>query len=305
MVAILGAGLSARVGYPMFDEYASDLAQRFDVDTSAIQDASDMVSLVKEHLRLSGDLDRFHADLETTFGPDPQKSRFDSAHEMVIAAPFRGLVTANYDRVIEDAIAATGTGCESLDLCATRLFSVFEFLRSTSQGHNRAAVLHLHGYFRSPERLVITPEDYRARYGLYTQLSEDGEHQARSALDTLHRKVLWALFVTYPMLFVGFSMRDPALRSILQVIEQDFGRGQQPDHYAILGARDQFDADRQRAYVERFGVRPVFYPVGPAASGLPEDHGGMVELLKEICDHSTAALSGSPGEDFTARMLQL
>ena len=114
---------------------------------------------------------------------------------------FRGVVTTNYDSVLEDAVSADGARCEELDLCAPRPFAIFDFLRATSAGRSRAFVLHLHGWFRNPQHLVMTSDDYATRYGTYYETTPDGD-EVRRDLDTVHRKVLWALLVSYPILFV-------------------------------------------------------------------------------------------------------
>lgn len=306
MLLVVGAGLSARIGYPTFDAYAERLVNDFGITLDGIpsDDPGAIAGLVRASLEESGRLSEFHAHLERTFGPNGRSQYYDRVHRLLVGAGFRGVVTTNYDSVLEDAASADGRRCEELDLCAPRPFAIFDFLRATSAGRSRDFVLHLHGYFRNPDRLVMTTGDYGRRYGSYYETSSDGTQTAQLNLNTMHRKVLWALFVTYPVLFVGFSLRDPALRHILEVIDQDFERGRDLDHYAVMGAADEIQQASDRDELSRYGITPIFYPVtrspGP---GVPDDHRALDDLLASLCGSTSEPAPHRRGEDFTARML--
>lgn len=305
MLLVVGAGVSSAVGYPTFDDYAARLQGDFPTPLSGVdgKDPSAVAEAVRASLSADGRLDEFHAHLERTFGPAGRNKPFARIHQLLVGAGFRGVVTTNYDSVLEDAVRAGGDLCEDLDLCTPRPFAVFDFLRAASAGRSRAFVLHLHGYFRNPSQVVLTTADYGERYGPYEEISTDGTQTVRRNLNTMHRKVMWALFVTYPAMFVGFSLRDPALRHIFDVINRDFERGRDLDHYAIIGAVDEVEEKRVGDDLVRYGITPVFYRVIPSPGpGYPDDHSGLETLLASLCA-DTSEPTHRRGEDFTARML--
>jgi hypothetical protein len=307
LLAVVGAGLSARVGYPTFSQYAAALVNDFGVNVDGVpsDDPSAIAGAIKTSLEQDGRLSEFHTHLEQTFEPDGRRAYCDRAHELVVAAGFRSIVTTNYDSVLEDAASAGSARCEHLDLCAPRRFAVFDFLRATAAGRTRAFVLHLHGYFRNPEHVVITTDDYSQRYGPYDETTPRGEHTVRVALNTMHRKVLWTLLVTYPAMFIGFSLRDPAFRHILELIDQDFERGRDLGHYAVIGTVDDDQESRDQEELKRYGITPVFYAVTPSpGAGYPDDHSGLESLLETLSGTPAGATPQRRGEDFTARMLQ-
>jgi hypothetical protein len=228
MLLLVGAGVSMRVEYPSFESFAHQLVERFGVDVSHVpeDDPSAIAGAVKTGLAETDRLDEFYAHLELTFGPDGRAQRYDAVHRILVSAGFRGIATTNYDSVLVDAASAGGDRCEYLDLCLPRSFAVFDFLRATSGGRHRRSVLHVHGWFQNPEHLVVTSDDYARRYGPYYEETPEGG-QVRVELDTMHRKVIWALLVSYPVLFVGFSLRDPALRHLCEAgAEHTRGRGE-------------------------------------------------------------------------------
>jgi hypothetical protein len=150
----------------------------------------------------------------------------------------------------------------------------------------------------------MTIDDYSRRYGPYFETSPDGTQTVQVNLNTMHRKVMWALFVTYPVLFVGFSLRDPALRHILEVIDQDFERGRDLDHYAVMGAVDEIQKAGEREELLRYGITPIFYPVTRSLTpGVPDDHRALEDLLVSLCQSTLEPTPRTRGEDFTARML--
>lgn len=307
MLAVVGAGLSARVGYPTFSEYAAALVNDFGVNVDGVpsDDPAAIAGAVKASLEENGRLLEFHAHLERTFGPSGRRAYYDRTHELIVAAGFRGIVTTNYDSVLEDAASADNARCEDLDLCAPRPFAIFDFLRAVSAGRTRAFVLHLHGYFRNPQHLVMTTDDYSQRYGPYDETTPGGERTVRVALNTMHRKVLWALLVTYPAMFIGFSLRDPAFRHILELIDQDFERGRDLDHCAVIGAVDGAQESRDREELKRYGITPLFYAVTPSPGpGYPDDHSGLEDLVATLSGTRAGAAPQRRGEDFTARMLE-
>jgi hypothetical protein len=305
MLLLVGAGVSMRVGYPSFDGYARELVQHFDVKVDHLpqEDASAIAGFVKTTLDEAGRVADFYAHLERTFGPARRREYYDQVHQVLVRAGFRGIVTTNYDSLLEDAASDDGPRCEDLDLCARRSFAVFDFLRATSGGRSRAFVLHLHGWFRSPQHLILTSDDYAKRYGPYFQHTDEGV-QVRVDLDTMHRKVMWALFVSYPVLFVGFSLRDPALRHFLDLINNDFERGRDLDHFAVMGAADEAQEQHTAAELGQYGVTPIFYPVTrDPGLGADASHRALENVLVDLCGEPLGPPSRRRGEDFTARML--
>lgn len=105
-------------------------------------------------------------------------------------------------------------------------------------------------------------------------------------LDTLHRKVVWSLLTMRPVVFVGFSLRDPAFDLILRFVMNDFDLPPRPPvHFALLPSpiedqqakRQEHDAE----YLTHFGVMPIFYPVTTDADGR-DQHGELVVLVEEL-----------------------
>jgi hypothetical protein len=120
MLLLVGAGLSARVGYPTYDAYAAQLLTDFGVTVSEEirEDASAVAETVKSYLARNGRLPEFHAHLERSFGLPGRSRDYDPVHRLLVRSGFRAVVTTNYDSILEDAVSADGKRCEEFDLCA-------------------------------------------------------------------------------------------------------------------------------------------------------------------------------------------
>jgi len=143
-------------------------------------------------------------------------------------------------------------------------------------------VLHLHGLWDNASNLVLSARDYASRYGIQPPRGVGPLAEPSPALDTLHRKVLWALLTMRSVVFIGFSLDDPAFRFILTLIKDDFELAPSPaPHVAILGAVDAGQQDRDAARLRPLGVLPVFYEVIRRDDG-SANHDALPTLIQEL-----------------------
>lgn len=92
---------------------------------------------------------------------------------------------------------------------------------------------------------------------------------------TLHKKVMWALFATQRLVFVGYGMEED-IKSLLETVCDDLLAWDTPYHYAIMEATPRNLANAKELE-KKHGVRTVFYEEGGS-------HQNLVNLLNEICD---------------------
>lgn len=312
-VLLAGAGSSKLVGYPLWNEMLDQL--QAGLTTPVLPDGDLLVraARIKAVYEREGRLEDYRRRIESLFGPVPGPPH--QFHRDLVSLGFCGITTTNYDPVLEVALRAESESyqCDELDLCDDRIYNVSKFLRGLSEGEDRRWILHLHGYYRNPSKIVLTWEDYIGRYGLpsLTRESEEvrelddrlkelvnaGHLSDRSlktyeglrsqvsepALDTIHRKVIWCLLAMHPVVFVGFSMSDPFLMPLLDLVRRDFDLLSETPHYAILSYTEPRDMDIVAERFRQYGVRSVFYYVPPRREPheIP-DHRGLQTLVAEL-----------------------
>ncbi len=116
-----------------------------------------------------------------------------------------GVITTNYDDLLESIFPEFKVFVGQDDLIFQRTFEVGEIYK-------------IHGSADKPESMVLDESDYE-------KLAETQEYLAAKLL---------TIFMEYPIVFIGYSLSDPDIQSILRSIAHCLG----PNHLALL--RDRF-----------------------------------------------------------------
>ena len=268
-ILIVGAGSSRRVGYPDWPQLLrdlGDLAGRCDgsfkpnekrIDCEPLEYAQDIKSHIKQ---MVGDLREYHALLERLFEPrtfSPDQFQF---HKTLVALPFKGILTTNYDVVLEEAIKVTrqlSAYENSFTINRNTAGQVHRFFLAMNDP-DELPVAHLHGIYDDPTKIILSSEDYKEAYGRSVVVKETSrlinyleslivspflrfsffnshiENQVQRSTEwTFHRKLLWSILATRRVVFIGFGMKDPYFKKMLETVAKDLWRGNKPVHFAI------------------------------------------------------------------------
>ena len=223
-ILLVGAGSSARVGYVTWEgllQELENLANRCGagLDQTRKGDALAYAEDIKSHIReKEGNLGKYYDLLYELFQPNAQDH--DEFHRVLVDLPFRGILTTNYDTVLEAALLGKKNEAERegkqihpidesplvIGPDAPRL--IHEFLLSRNNDPRiPQRIAHLHGLYRYRESIILSADDYIKNYGM--RVKKTGEGPGNEERWTLHRKLLWAILATRRVVFVGFSMDDP------------------------------------------------------------------------------------------------
>lgn len=265
-IAFVGAGISARCGYPTWRSLMLQMRAALDADRNVAmgpkeemkaEHESDLLWFAQEMRELHG-RDRYLSLLREQFQPNGRRP--DECALSIARFGFRHIVTTNYDDTLEQAHAqALGLENQPRSIPWENEFEVRDWLMHLAAPKAPRSIVHLHGTYRNPAQIVLTDEDYERRY---------------SAHDGSARK-LFALFATQRVVFLGFSLTDPDLAQILRHIKAILGPGG-PAHLALLPSPEP----SMRTYVRRrlrgkFGIDAVFYPYDPS-------HSQFERILQEL-----------------------
>lgn len=309
-ILLAGAGSSCSVGYPMWAEFVDRLGKKFTpllnwTDQSPMEFAGQIVSEIKR----TDQLVDYYNFLERSFEPPNDRKLHDDFHVALVQLGFCGIVTTNYEEVIESAVMEAYNSefgpyrCEHIDLCGERSYRVFDFLRSLATSHKPKWVLHLHGHYRNPEGIVLTLDDYKRKYGEVPIFDSTGRPQ-NQLLDSLHRKVLWTLLTTHSLVFVGFSLRDEFFTHILRIVQRDFGLGSDPTHFAIMSFTTDEDKDKTALYLKNHNTMPIFYHAPKDSNGIP-NHSKLKDLIFDLARRVGVPDVFTGITDLNRRMLEL
>lgn len=181
-VLFVGSGLSAGSGVPTWQEFIAALLDRTGVSASEVEG----LSILDQADRAFDKVDDivWRRTLRDIF---PQAVQPNAYHQTIANLPDPLIVTTNYDTLIEDGLRATyGTR-----LHVARTFGEFQ---SNFPG---AQVVKIHGCITRPETMVVTRSQYDDAYG-----------------NSLFIEFLKHIFSYYNVIFLGFSLDDPAVGHI-------------------------------------------------------------------------------------------
>lgn len=138
-----------------------------------------------------------------------KSAKYSSLHEALVKLDQRLVVTTNFDKLYESAWSAINAGLAYFPgvtyVIDRDIFSTFR--------SNRSHIIKLHGSIDDLSSMVFSYSDY-----------------AKKAFgNSEYQKFLDLIFIKYTVLFVGFSMKDPAIRSVLQRYAANYPKGR--PHY--------------------------------------------------------------------------
>ena len=305
---MVGAGSSARVGYVTWNgllEELENLACQCGCDFEKDKEKRvgkplEYAENIKSHIRDKiGDLGRYYALLDQLF--KPKSPAYDEFHRLLVDLPFRGILTTNYDIVLEAALQGKKTEAERkgeeippidefplvIEKDPPRLIHEFLLARNNDPRIPQR-IAHLHGIYRDRASIILSADDYIEAYGEY--VAEDNETESIEAegndevntreVWTLHRKLLWAVLATRRVVFVGFSMEDPYFNKMLEIVSADLWGWNKSIHFAIMGASDKNikdSKDKADTLKSEYGVDTVFYEV--LEDEVPEKKHELLESL--------------------------
>ena len=303
-VLIVGAGSSARLGYVTWDGLLEELENLANscgegLDQSRKGNPLAYAEDIKSHIEKTDDIGKYYHSLYELFRPNAQG--YDEFHRLLIDLPFRGILTTNYDTVLEKAllgkkIEAEREGRQIRPIDGVPLvigpdapLLIHEFLLARhNDPHIPQRIAHLHGLYRYRESIILSANDYIKAYGEYVAEDTETENIKTESNDevntkevwTLHRKLLWAVLATRRVVFVGFSMEDPYFNKMLEIVSTDLWGWNKSIHFAVMGISDKnikTSKDKADTLKSEYGVDILFYEV--LEDEVPEKKHKLLESL--------------------------
>lgn len=294
-VLMVGSGSSVRVGYVTWDGLIEELENfanrcRMGLDQTHKNDLLVYAEDIKSHISNERGISRYHNYLYDLF--KRKSPPCDDFHKMLVSLPFRGILTTNYDTVLEAALATIdpeSASDNSLVIDESSGARVHEFLMAMNNDQRMVRrIAHLHGIFYPADSIILSIEDYKRAYG--PDLTDEDDQQKNES--KLRFRLLWAVLATRRVVFVGFSMNDPYLNKILETVSEDLWTWNKSTHFAIMSIslKDAEDSkDKSERLNNEYGVGTVFY------EDPDNSHQGLDQIIDEI--HEACTIRSQPTAD--------
>jgi hypothetical protein len=212
-ILFAGAGVSMLAGLPDWNALLSQMAES--VRSVDAMTANHMVQYVaKGSLTKAADYfwltdDVLDGDKQATL--KKLLGTYDSKSlEPLALLPFKGALTTNFDRAILDAMAVARKK-------VPRDYRLGDATFSMAVWESELYVARIHGCIEAPQSMVLSESQFN-------RLLESSPY-----IDLLTQT-----FLHKPVLFLGFSFYDPAIKYVLEQIEKRFGPAPPGRHLAVL-----------------------------------------------------------------------
>ncbi len=183
------------------------------------------------------------------------------AHSKIAEFMWRGIATTNYDTFIEQAYAANSHKKQTCLPFVKDLEPYDDRLRAEK---NPLALLKLHGCINhrlDPDVPLILSREHYHRY-------------SRNRTHLFNRLQQWAQ--SSPVIFIGYSLADPHLRSLIYDIET----GKRPQWYIVAPGSDEHD----RRFFAGKNVEIISATFGEFVDSLDQDIPTLFRSLKPPVD---------------------
>jgi hypothetical protein len=293
-ILMAGAGSSASI-YPDWQGFVNLLQQEaIKIDNSFIPlDQAENFLDFADRVKICIGQDQYYNLIFRSFkeGEKTHEKFHEALCRLVYNKKLKGITTTNYDSVLEDAMNAV-TKEQVIPICIESNMEqarIVEYLMSLNSGHDRRGILHLHGYLDRKDSIILSKSEYEAKYGfkLLQPAKTIFEAIQQNALDeiefavilkdyglewTIHRKLMWSLFATRRLIFIGFSLTDPYFLQMLDFVSKDLHTYGFDMHFLILRIKNIEEKERAKVKAielkERFGIETIFYEENDSNTGL-------------------------------------
>ena len=258
-VAVIGAGLSRGAGLPDWagalrsvlawaDRKGHQIRDRDQIEQMLGDKATDLLMIAAE---LSDQLGptRYRQALNAVFRPPGVRPT--EAHVNLVSVPFAGIITTNYDKLIETAYAAQGS---SPPLVCTHAQPPELSAIMAAEG---SFILKAHGDIDQIETVILGRKDYQ-----------------ELLMNEAYSRCLSLLCSQYTWLFLGFSLTDPDFRLTLDSCRAAFS-GHTVNHYALMPESEAGPIHKRR-FEKDYGITILTYK--PSTHLHPE----VAQFVKDI-----------------------
>lgn len=261
----VGSGISTWAGLPNWERLLEGLIQEASnagLDTIGAQAALKSGKLLEAADKLPATFRRTDVTRALRHSLGFGQAKPHDIHALITKLGVTNFVTTNYDSLIEQQLTLDGVRGRYLLATSTRVAEMADIIKANS----RNFVFKPHGDLDDAASLVLSSSDYEKIMG--------NRHNG------VHR-TLETLFLTRPVIFVGYSLNDPDTELLLRSINSDF-LGEAGDLHAILPG-SPYDTGLRRWTDLR--VRSFGYPVSHSRHG-SNDHQALLDLLSRIVSFS-------------------
>ncbi len=256
LILFVGAGLSRGAGAPSWRNLLNGLLKRFKQEAVVVPHEADLVKLINGNatdiLCAAEYLQLIKKDLIGEYIRELcEKLPPQTVHHVIAKFPCAGIITTNYDNLIETAIIKGGA--------SVNIILPHEVENLAKLEDKRQWLFKLHGSFENSRSHILSLTDYEKLK------SNPG------SVATLSR-----LFQNFTFLFLGYGLQDPDILDQLSLLNILFN-GYQRRHYALV-EKNEINPAKAQVMEKVYNIQFVKYE--KSSDTHPEVPAYLTKLLR-------------------------
>lgn len=198
LMLFVGAGVSANLGLPSWDELIGHIANELGYDPKIFSTYGNHLALAEFYKKKKGSLGALRSWMDREWHKSTTDIKTSEIHRLITEGKFSRIYTTNYDRWLEYAHDAYGVGYDKISSVAD--------LVSVRDG--RRQIIKFHGDFDEDDSIVLDETSYFQRLNFDTPLD------IKLRNDVLGSSVL----------FIGYSLNDLNIRLLFYKLTEMWSR---------------------------------------------------------------------------------
>jgi hypothetical protein len=193
LIPFIGAGLSARFGFPTWNGLVDLIAEELGWDPEVFRLSGNFLQLAEYFVSSKGSIGPLRTKMDKLFYTSDDEIKRSKAHEMLVKLNFPVIYTTNYEDVIERAYKVHEQTYRKKCKVILNIDDLQELTQDATQ------VVKFHGTFADDESLVLTETSY------FDRLEFESPLDIKLRADMLGKSLL----------FIGYSFSDINVRLML------------------------------------------------------------------------------------------
>ncbi|WP_336155754.1 SIR2 family protein [Fusobacterium polymorphum] len=194
IILFVGAGISATLGLPNWQELIKKIAGELDYDYDVFEQYGDSLSLAEYYENKKGNIGELRSWLDRTWSEKENEIKKSKIYEIIVKLNFSLIYTTNYDHCLEEAFRYHSKKFQKI----VTIENLVDLKQDTTQ------IIKFHGDTTSDETIVLTESSYFKRLDFESPL----DIKLRS--DMLGKSIL----------FIGYSLSDINVRILLYKLDK-------------------------------------------------------------------------------------
>ncbi|WP_163469005.1 SIR2 family protein [Fusobacterium sp. IOR10] len=211
VILFVGAGISANLGLPTWQEMIDEMADHLGIDKEIFSLYGNSLDLAEYYCLETGGIGRLVEEMKDKWIVEDRRIEKSKIHKDICKLNFQIIYTTNYDNCLEESF-------ELFEYPYTKIVGVQDICNIN---HNKTQIVKFHGDFSDDKSIILTESSY------FERMDFESSMDIKLRSDMLGKSFL----------FIGYSLSDINMRYLIYKLNKIWSKydiNKKPDSYIFL-----------------------------------------------------------------------